>query len=227
MTKRAEQGTTDKTALRAPAQTRSRASMEALLDIGRRLIEERGIDDCSMSDVAEAAGSSIGSLYFRFGNRERFISEVMQRQIQSARQDFDCLIADLNDSAKAPDEVITSVTRWVVGVFGQNKGLLRAQMRRTLENPEEWRPFQDFARYLVEEMVTVLERFPKLRGDPDWQLHVRIAMQIVFGTLNNILINRPGPLELDGRVTAAELSKAAVRYLRLESVRETKRKGTS
>jgi hypothetical protein len=100
-------------------------------------------------------------------------------------------------------------------------------MRRTLENPEEWRPFQDFARYLVEEMVTVLERFPKLRGDPDWQLHVRIAMQIVFGTLNNILINRPGPLELDGRVTAAELSKAAVRYLRLESVRETKRKGTS
>jgi AcrR family transcriptional regulator len=227
MAKRAEQVSKDKTELRAPAQMRSRASMEALLDIGRRLIEERGIDDCSMSDVAEAAGSSIGSLYFRFGNRERFISEVMQRQIQSAREDFERLIAGLNVSAKAPDEVITSVTQWIVGVFGQNKGLLRAQLRRALENPQEWRPFQDFARYLVEEMIAVLERFTKLRVDPDWQLHVRIAMQFVFGTLNNILINRPGPLELDDRATAEELSKLAVRYLCLESTRETKRKGTS
>ena len=180
-----------------------------------------------MSDVAEAAGSSIGSLYFRFGNRERFISEVMQRQIQSAREDFERLIAGLNVSAKAPDEVITGVTQWIVGVFGQNKGLLRAQLRRALENPQEWRPFQDFARYLVEEMIGVLERFTKLRVDPDWQLHVRIAMQFVFGTLNNILINRPGPLELDDRATAEELSKLAVRYLCLESTRETKRKGTS
>jgi AcrR family transcriptional regulator len=227
MAKRAEQASKDKNELRAPAQSRSRASMEALLDIGRRLIEERGIDDCSMSDVAEAAGSSIGSLYFRFGNRERFISEVMQRQIRSAREDFERLIAGLNASAKAPDEVITSVTQWTVGVFGQNKGLLRAQLRRALENPQEWRPFQDFARYLVEETITVLERFTRLRVDPDWQLHVRIAMQILFGTLNNILINRPGPLDLDDRATAQELSKVVVRYLRLESGRETKRKGTS
>jgi AcrR family transcriptional regulator len=226
MAKRAEQASKDKTELRAPAQTRSRASMEALLDIGRRLIEDRGIDDCRMSDVAEAAGSSIGSLYFRFGNRERFISEVMHRQIQSARQDFERLIADLNTSAKAPDEVIAAVTRWVVGVFGKNKGLLRAQLRRALESPQEWRPFQDFARFLVDEMISVLERFTKLRADPDWQLHVRIAMQIVFGTLNNILINRPGPLELDDRITAEELSKAAVRYLRLDSKQDT-RKGTT
>jgi AcrR family transcriptional regulator len=226
MTKRAEPSSKDKTELRTPAQTRSRASMEALLDIGRRLIEERGIDDCSMSDVAEAAGSSIGSLYFRFGNRERFISEVMQRPIQAARQDFERLIAELNASAKAPDEVIVAVTRWVVGVFGRNKGLLRAQLRRALDNPQEWRPFQDFARLLVDEMLGVLERFPKLRTDPDWRLHVRIAMQIVFGSLNNILINNPGPLELDDRITAEELSKAAVRYLRLDSKQVTG-KGTS
>jgi AcrR family transcriptional regulator len=226
MAKRAEQASKGKTALRAPAQTRSRASMEALLDIGRKLIEERGIDDCSMSDVAEAAGSSIGSLYFRFGNRERFISEVMQRQLGSARQDFERLIADLNATAKAPEEVIAGVTRWIVGVFGRNKGLLRAQLRRALESPQEWRPFQDFARFLVDETIAALARFTKLRVDPDWQLHVRIAMQIVFGTLNNILINRPGPLELDDRA-AKELSNAAVRYLRLERTREIKRKGTS
>ena len=216
MARRRKQPERDKDELRAPAQTRSRASMEALLDIGRRLIEERGIDDCSMSDVAETAGSSIGSLYFRFGNRERFISEVMQRQIAVGRESFERLMAELAASARAPDEIIAAVTHWIVQVFAQNQGLLRAQLRRTLENPQVWRPYQDLARMIVDDVITLLARCPERRDDSDWQQHVRIAMQIVFGTLNNILINRPGPLELDDRATAEELSKAAIRYLRLE-----------
>ena len=50
-------------------QSRSRESTEALLEIGEHLIEQRGVDDCSMNEVAAAAGSSVGALYFRFGNR--------------------------------------------------------------------------------------------------------------------------------------------------------------
>jgi len=214
--KAGKQPAKDKNELRAPAQSRSRASMEALLDIGRRLIEERGIDDCSMSDVAEAAGSSIGSLYFRFGNRERFIGEVMKRHIEHGRASFERLVAELAGTAKPPDEIIAAVTRWIVGVFAQNQGLLRAQLRRTLQTPQVWRPYQDLARLVVDRLITLLARCPELSDDPDWQQHVRIAMQIVFGTLNNILINRPGPLELDDRATAEELSKVVVRYLRLE-----------
>ncbi|HLG81634.1 MAG TPA: TetR/AcrR family transcriptional regulator [Bradyrhizobium sp.] len=203
-------------ALRAPAQTRSRASMEALLDIGRQLIEERGIDDCSMSDVAEAAGSSIGSLYFRFGNRERFINEVMKRHIAMGRSSFEALVVELAASPKAPDAIIRAVTLWIVQVFAHSQGLLRAQLRQALERPQVWRPYQDFARLIVDELIRLLARCPGLDADPDWQQHVRIAMQIVFGTLNNILINRPGPLELDDPRTAEELSLAVVRYLRLE-----------
>jgi AcrR family transcriptional regulator len=216
MAKRGKRVEGDESALRAPAQTRSRASMEALLDIGRRLIEARGIDDCSMSDVAEAAGSSIGSLYFRFGNRERFIEEVMQRHIAAGRSGFESFVAELNASAESPDEIISAVTRWIVQVFAHSQGLLRAQLRRALENPQVWRPYQDLARLIVDELIKLLARYPEARADPDWQQHVRIAMQMVFGTLNNILINRPGPLELDDPKTAEELSRAVLRYLRLE-----------
>jgi AcrR family transcriptional regulator len=227
MAKRGRRASKDRNELRAPAQTRSRESMETLLDIGRRLIEERGIDDCSMSDVAAAAGSSIGSLYFRFGNREQFINEVMQRHIAAGRTSFEGFVAELAASTKEPDEIIAAVTRWMVHVFAHNQGLLRAQLRRALENPQVWRPYQDLARLVVDELIKLLARCPELGVDPDWQHHVRIAMQIVFGTLNNILINRPGPLELDDPRTADELSKAAVRYLRLERVQTGKRKGAS
>ena len=39
------------------------------------------------------------------------------------------------------------------------------------------------------------------------------CMQMVLGTLNNIVINRPGPLDLSDDATSKELSQAAIRYL--------------
>ncbi len=206
----------DATQLRAPSQTRSRASMEALIDIGRRLIEERGIDNCSMDDVAVAAGSSIGSLYFRFGNRKTFVGEVIQRQIQAARRDFGLVASELQMSARSPGEVIFGVVGWLVRSFAENQGLLRAQLRRALEAPEGWRPFQDLAKEVVTETISLLSRFRQIETDPAWETHVRIAMQMVIGTLNNILINNPGPLELGDPRTAEEFGTAAIRYLRLD-----------
>lgn len=217
MAKRGSRVNTKPTAVRAPAQARSRASMEALLEIGRRLIEERGIDDFTMNDVAEAAGSSIGSLYFRFGNRERFVNEVMDRQIESARNDLDRLMARL-ETAHAQD-LLSAVTNWIVLIYRDNQGLLRSQLRRTLQSPLVWRPFQDMARYIVDGIIRSLEHCPQLAHDAEWRLHVRVAMQMVFGTLNNILINRPGPLEIDDPATAEELARATLRYLKLEERR--------
>jgi AcrR family transcriptional regulator len=225
MTKRNQRAPVDR--VRAPEQSRSRASMEALLEIGRRLIEERGIDDCSMSDIAAAAGSSIGSLYFRFGNREQFIDEVMQRQLDKAQAEYDQTLVEIAASAAAPRDVVEAIVRWVVRLFRQNQGLLRVQLRRSLESPQTWRPYREAGQRIVDGAIGLLERFPEVQMDPDWKLHVRIAMQMTFGTLNNILINRPGSLEMDDDTTGVELGRAAVRYLRLESVEASKAKPAS
>lgn len=201
---------------RAPAQTRSRESMEVLLEVGRRMIEERGIDDVRISDVASAAGSSIGALYFRFGNRERFIDEVMQRQIEVNRGDFDELARRLRTSAKTPDAVIGAVIDWLVSSYERNQGVLRSQMRRALETPQVWRPLQDLARYIVEEIGDLLRSLPESRAGSEWRTTLPVAMQLVYGTLNNILINRPGPLDLGDPATVTELTKAVLRYLQVE-----------
>ena len=58
---------------RRPKQARSRATEDALLDAGLACIEAVGIEATSMALVAERAGASIGALYFRFGDKERFV----------------------------------------------------------------------------------------------------------------------------------------------------------
>ena len=200
--------------IRVPEQSRSRASMEKLLDIGREIIARDGIDACNMSAVAAAAGSSVGSLYFRFGNRERFIAEVMERQIGAMRAHYAETLVVIGAKAAAPREVVEAVIRWIVRLFARNHGLLRAQLRRALDSPDSWGPFRAAAAEIVDGAVGLLERFPELAADHGWQSRLRIAMQMIFGTLINILINRPGPLQLDDRATARELATAAVRYLR-------------
>ena len=56
-----------------PAETRERAdaarNRQRILEAASRLIEERGIEDVSMQDVAEAACVGTGTLYRRFGDR--------------------------------------------------------------------------------------------------------------------------------------------------------------
>jgi AcrR family transcriptional regulator len=210
---KARVGPVDRPALRQPTQSRSRESTEALLEIGRRLIEQRGVDDCNMTEVAAVAGSSVGALYFRFGNKERFVSEVMQRQVDDTAKQITVFLAEIDANATSPSEVIEATINWFVLEFGKNKGLLRAQIRRALDNPQEWQPFQKIGRELVDGAIAIIGRFPKYQQDDKWQRSVRIAMQMVLGTLNNIVINRPGPLDLSDDATSKELSQAAIRYL--------------
>jgi hypothetical protein len=95
----------------------------------------------------------------------------------------------------------------------QNQGLLRAQIRRAIDHQKEWAPFQALGQVIVEGMIALLARFPEVGRDQQWRRHVRIAMQMIFGTLNNVLINRSGPLVLADDTTDHELSRAAIRYL--------------
>ena len=199
--------------LRQPTQSRSRESTEALLEIGRRLIEQRGVDDCSMNEVAAAAGSSVGALYFRFGNKERFVSEVMRRQVDDTAKQIAVFLAEIEEKATTPSEVIEAAIKWFVLEFGKNRGLLRAQICRALDNPQEWQPFQQIGRDLVDGAIAIIERLPEFKQDDGWQRGVRVAMQLVLGTLHNIVINRPGPLDLSDEATSRELSRAAIRYL--------------
>lgn len=104
-------------------------------------------------------------------------------------------------------------SKWLVLEFGKNRGLLRAQIRRALDNPQEWQPFQQIARDIVDGAISIIKRMPDVQQDDGWQKNMRIAMQMVLGTLNNIVINRPGPLELSDDATSNELSRAATRYL--------------
>ncbi len=63
-----------------PAQRRSKATVDAVLEAGAQLLLIIGYDKASTNKVAEKAGVSIGSLYEYFPGKEAIFAEIRRRQ---------------------------------------------------------------------------------------------------------------------------------------------------
>lgn len=71
---------------RIPTQRRARERVDRILSVASDLIAERGSDRMTMSDVADNAGVSIGSLYQYFPDKSAIVRALAQRSNEASRQ---------------------------------------------------------------------------------------------------------------------------------------------
>lgn len=64
------------------SQTRSRATVNALVEATARILVKEGFDKASTNRVAEVAGVSVGSLYQYFPSKEALVAAVIERHSQ-------------------------------------------------------------------------------------------------------------------------------------------------
>ncbi|MGL3210163.1 TetR/AcrR family transcriptional regulator [Bradyrhizobium sp. BR 1433] len=60
---------------------------QRILDVASRLMRERGISGAGVDALTEAAGMTHGSLYSRFGSKERLIEEAVAHAISTKGQE--------------------------------------------------------------------------------------------------------------------------------------------
>lgn len=68
---------------RRPSQARGEAKFERILDAAHALIEEQGVDQFSLTDVAKKAGVATGSAYHFFPNLEAIFIALVERYDQA------------------------------------------------------------------------------------------------------------------------------------------------
>ena len=69
---------------KAPRQARSRATVEAVIEAGARILSDEGWAGFTTNKVAEAAGVSIGSLYQYFPDKDALIDAVRRRHLEDS-----------------------------------------------------------------------------------------------------------------------------------------------
>lgn len=122
-------------------QARSREAQARLIKAGEQVFAKKGYDEAHVSDIAAAAGCSIGSFYRRFRDKEALFRALHLQFAARTRENFDRFFA-MPQWREAPmGEVIQVLVQNTARRIERHPGFFRALFQRTLAGAGElYRP---------------------------------------------------------------------------------------
>jgi len=178
-------------------QARSEATFQALIEAGRKALDNKTFDEMTVEDIARAAGASVGAFYGRFKNKEAFFSAIQEIMVRDIEGRLRAVLADPATEAASDVEFIATVAKFSVGVFRTHRGLYTASFKHSSSRPGAWSPIRrlgyNVSGLIAERLVPRLRRARRTASERE----VRVGMQFVNGLLVNAVLNDPGPLSLD------------------------------
>lgn len=178
-------------------QARSRRLRDRILAAGNTLIEERNFNDVTIADIAAMADCSTGAFYYRFKDKQAFFHGIVDRTIAGIRAELDRRF-DAAATAELSETALTeAMVAFVVGAFRDHGGLIRAGYVFALNNNlAPWQPIRELGGEINDVFVALLiARVAKARREAR-DHDVRVAMQMIYGTLLNAVVNMPGPVQV-------------------------------
>ena len=201
--------------LRAPRQSRSALSTTAILDAAAALIASQGIAATTIAAVAGGAGSSVGAIYFRFGDKERLVAAVLQRVIDEIVREITALLDDAARRELDASELLARYIDLSVTVFRRNKGLMRALFAQSFTAPDAFEPWRRLGIESRTRLVDALADRAELSALSDWKFRVLAGLQVVYGALLSATMQRAWPMELGDARMPSELSRMLLAHVGL------------
>jgi AcrR family transcriptional regulator len=177
------------------SQARSRDARDRLLHAGERVFAKMGYDNAHVSDIAEAAGVSIGSFYRRFRDKEAFFRALLH-QFTGRYRDNTRRFFEMPQWENAPtDKVIETFIANTALIMKRNEGFFRALVQRTLAGAGEdyWPQMRKSGDHQGKSFAAFLER----RGEAEGSALTRdatMALRVAEGMMLLRLIGVGVPL---------------------------------
>lgn len=173
-------------------QKRGQVTYDALIETAFALLEDKDFDEISIAELAQRAGYSVGAFYARFRSKDELFDAMLKRHVDDRRRIRERQFASSPDAT-----LIHELLEETVRHYWGRRRFWRAALIRSIRDPDFWSPIRrlshEFADALLGRMATRAGR----ALDAHEQANVRFAVQATFGTINNAIVNRPGPFFLD------------------------------
>jgi AcrR family transcriptional regulator len=193
---------------KTPAQDRSRAMVEVILDAAARILIGDGYESFTTNRVAEKAGVSVGSLYQYFPNKESLLGELMRRHMQELEHGFEAILMSASDRPLA--ETVRALVEASVRAH-----LVDPDLHRVLseEVPHlgalDWR--HEFNARCAERVRSLLEQRRSELAVGDLGLAVYLVTRTTETAVHDAVASRPE--DLRSGALADELTRMIVSYL--------------
>ena len=197
------------------SQERSRAARERMLNAGEAVFARMGYNNAHVSDIASAAGCSVGSFYRRFRDKEALFRALHQKIIEQRRQRNEQFYArpELADLPSA--EVIRLFIKDILGHFKQNGGFIRALFQRTLDegNRDYWPELRKAAALEGDGLARFLRGLGEL-AHSDNHYSCDFIVRVIEGTIVHAVLHAGNALK-DEEQFLDDLARVATRYLEI------------
>lgn len=115
--------------LPAASQSRSRASLERVVDATITLLTERGDGDFTIAEVSAYAGVAVGTVYGRVGNKESLLLAVHERELTRMDRETVARLSAATESGSTLRQAVGAVIAARTAMLAAEAPLLRALMR--------------------------------------------------------------------------------------------------
>ena len=142
-----------------------------------RVFAERGYDQTSVPELAEALGLAAGSLYHYFGGKEQLLRAICDQLMDPLLERAEALLAEPREPA---EELRALVRLWVEHVVAHRAHMLVFQQERhVIERGAAWRGVRASRKAFERLVEDVLARVGSHAGDP------RLALFALLGMVNH------------------------------------------
>jgi AcrR family transcriptional regulator len=202
--------------IRPPRQARSQETLDRILDAAEILVAEKGFEDSPVAEIVQRAGSSVGAFYARFHDKEGLLHALYERYYEEAVATTDATLAPERWEDASAAELIEAVIPFLVSIFRERRGLMRAFVVRNHTHPEFQARQQRLSHYVVARLGALLLARRGQLSHPDPERATRFGFMLVFSALESMILfgeMRDALLSLSDESLAAELTRSTLAYL--------------
>jgi AcrR family transcriptional regulator len=215
-------------AVRAPQQERSRATLFRFLEATMGLLAERRFEQATVAEIARRARSSVGAFYARFADKDALMGYLDSQLFESGKAAWDEFLASERWRGRPAADVVTAVVDRVARKRREHRGLLRALALYARSQPSA--RFLEHGRQLNRRVygrvrALLLERGDEL-GHPDPEQAIEVGLMFVdAATREAILFDDLGalPRRVSDAALTRELAVAWLAYLGVRGRKKPRR----
>ena len=187
-------------------QARSRLTQQRILEAGTALLEEGGTEALTVAAVASRAGVAVGSVYRRFGDKDRLIAALQHDMIEQFNAD---IVRRFDPLGTEPPALVASAVAGLTETYQAHERLMRVFLAAGAVDPAVARVGSEAAIDADRVFRRFLEPIVPMIDAPEPERRLDVVYRLIYGTCQNRVLY--GDLfESDRPLTWRELTEELV-----------------
>jgi len=206
--------------IRVSRQKRGASTQTALLDAAEELFAANGVDATSVNDIAGLAGSSVGSFYHHFGDKETVQFALFDRFVRESEAATLSAIRPERWTGASAGEILRAYANLILKSHASRPSFKKSGLEVTARHPELSQHYDQVRMTLDRGLRALL----LARRDEIGHPNPEIATTFVIDQINSMLRARHHERPLETRMVAHsdsdfldELTRSVCRHLDVDS----------